>query len=197
MNSIATAASHLHRAVQVVALQLLVCGPLWGAEEQEDTYLTREQLKEYQFEQQPEQMEIEVNGLSVGQRFIMASQRRNLSELIYRQLGVAKLHGDLDDLKILQRLVDDQLIDKDDVKGWQAAGVVFGDLLAEQLDLHWVQIEDEFGVSKALQWKKTDNFVFPITMLSKRQQWGQPIDLRAIYAKVKSEVAQFREATIQ
>ena len=91
MNSNATAASHLHRAVQVVALQLLVCGPLWGAEEQEDTYLTREQLKEYQFEQQPEQMEIEVNGLSVGQRFIMASQRRNLSELIYRQLGVAKL----------------------------------------------------------------------------------------------------------
>jgi hypothetical protein len=196
MNSTATATSHLLKAVQVMVLLLLACGPLWGAEEQEDTYLTPEQLKEYQFERQPEPVEIEVNDLSVGQRFIMASQRRSLSDLVYRQLGVSKLSGSLDDLKILQRLVDGELIEKDDVKGWQAAGVVFGDLLAELLDLHWVQVEDEFGISKALQWKKTNNFVFPITMLSKRQQWNQPIDLRAIYANVEQEVAQFREPIV-
>jgi hypothetical protein len=196
MNSTATATSHLLKAVQVMVLLLLVCGPLWGAEEQEDTYLTPEQLKEYQFERQPEPVEIEVNDLSVGQRFIMASQRRSLSDLVYRQLGVSKLSGSLDDLKILQRLVDGELIEKDDVKGWQAAGVVLGDLLAEKLDLHLVQVEDEFGISKALQWKKTNNFVFPITMLSKRQQWNQPIDLRAIYANVENEVAQFREPIV-
>lgn len=193
MIPIVTAKNLLHRACLLIALQLLFCGSLWGEEQKEEIFLTPEQLKEYQFEKQPEQVEIEITDLSVGQRFIMASQRRNVLDLIYRQLGIVKLHGGLDDLKVLQRIVDKQLFRRDDMEGWQAVGVVFGDTLAQGLDLHWVQMEDEFGTSKALQWKKTNNFVFPITMLSKRQKWGQAIDLQALYTKIESDVSQFRE----
>jgi len=195
MISIATAGRPLLRVLLLIVLQMLFCGSLRGEEkeEEEETYLTEEQLKQYQFEQQVEPEKIEVRDLSVGQKFIMESQRRNVLDLIFRQLGIVKLSGNLDDLKILQSIVDKQLIKPDDLKEWQAVGVVFGDTLANLLDLHWVQIEDEYGASKALQWKETDNFVFPITMLSKRQQWQQTIDLMALYGKIESEVAQFRE----
>ena len=193
MISIAAVKRPMYRAIQLIVLQLLVCGPVWSEERQEETFLTPEQLEHYQFER-GEQEEIEVSGLSVGQQFIMASQRRSVMDLLNRQLGIAKLQGGLDDLKILQRIVDEQLIKQDDHQGWQSVGVVFGDLLADRLDLHWVQMEDESGTSKALQWRKSNNFVFPITMLSKRQQGGQPIDVAALYAKIKSEVSQFRQA---
>ena len=68
-----------------------------------------------------------------------------------------------------------------------------GDIIASQMDLHWVQVEDEFGVSKALQWKKQKSFVFPITMLSKRIGWDTPINVLAIYDKVVVDVAIFKE----
>jgi|TARA_B100000315_G_scaffold187081_1_gene176659 hypothetical protein len=190
MISVAPINRHLYSVVPLIAL--LLCGSPRAAEQPEDTFLTPQQLEEYQFEQ-GEQEEIEVSDLSLGQRFIMANQRRNVMDLISRQLGIVELRGGLDDLKVLQRIVDDQLISQEDSRGWQAVGVVFGDMLADRLDLHWVQVEDEVGVSKALQWKKTHNFVFPITMLSKRQQWGQPIDLGALYGKIRNEVSQFRE----
>lgn len=180
----------------MIALQLLFCTSLWG-EERQETFLTPEQLKHYQFEQPPAQQQIEVSDLSVGQQLIMASQRRSVMELIARQLGIVQLPGSLDDLKVLQRIVDEKLIRQDDHEGWQSVGVVFGDMLADRLNLHWVQMEDDVGTSKALQWKKTNNFVFPITMLSKRQQWGQPIDVRALYVKIENEVARFQKALTQ
>ena len=65
----------------------------------------------------------------------------------------------------LQVLIDRRAIRKADVETWQALGVVFGDVLVGVHGLK-VMYEDELGASKALQWRDTANFVFPVTKRS-------------------------------
>jgi len=154
--------------------------------------MTPEELENYQFEDQPERVEMTVEELSLGQRFLMSRHRGDVEDLISRHLGIMALRGTSADLPVLQQLVDKKVLKDDDVETWQAIGLVIGDLMADEFDLHWVSVEDEYGVSKALQWQDTMNFVFPITLLSKRIQFGQKIDIPEIYEKLRADIESFK-----
>lgn len=153
--------------------------------------LTPEELANYQFERDEDEVPVQVSDLSIGQKFVMDAQRRDVKDLITRRLGILRLKGDLSDLKTLQRIVDMRVLKKDHGRQWQSLGIAFGDILVNNFDLHWVVMEDEFGVSKALQWRDTKNFVFPITLFSKRVEFGQDIDMVAIYNKLSDDIANF------
>lgn len=56
-----------------------------------------------------------------------------------------------------------------------------GDLLAAELDLHWVVYEDAKGRSRALRLDETDNYLFPVTMISRRRQAGDETPVAEIY----------------
>ncbi len=154
--------------------------------------LTPEQLEKYQFENPAAKDNARISELSVGQVYTLNRQRRDLEALMVRQLGIMKFKGNPDDLKSLQLLVKNKVVKTSDIGTWQAMGVVFGDILANELDLHWVSYEDELGISKALRWRKTDNFLFPVTMFSKRVQFNEKIDAFALYDSVKADVAAFK-----
>jgi len=162
------------------------------AEEYEPPTMTPEELENYQFENQPDKVEMDVEELSLGQRVVLSRQRDGVTDLVSRHLGIMALRGNGDDLPVLQQLVDKRVVKDDEVEIWQAMGVVLGDLMAEEFDLHWVSVEDEYGVSKALQYQDTMNFVFPITLLSKRNQFGQKIDIAAIYEKLRADIDSFK-----
>ncbi|MCO4830753.1 MAG: DUF3806 domain-containing protein, partial [Gammaproteobacteria bacterium] len=106
--------------------------------------------------------------------------------------GVSRLKGKAADLDHFQALIQRKAIRFDDVTTWQALGVVFGDYIAEQHGLTWVVYEDELGVSKALRWQDTDNFVFPVTVFSKRIQFKETPEPRAIYADLSDVIKGFK-----
>jgi len=171
---------------------LLICAGTSLAEEYESPTISPQDLPNYQFENRPEEQQIKVEELSLGQQFSMSSQRGEVTDLVTRHLGITSLTGNMADMVMFQQLVDKQVIKLDDVKTWQALGITLGDLLANEFDLHWVAIEDEFGISRALQWKDTLNFVFPVTLLSKRVQFGEPIVLDDIVEKLRIEIEAFK-----
>ena len=92
--------------------------------------LTPEELERYQFE--IEESEVTVTDLSLGQRYVLSTQRREVADLAARRLGIIKLKGDKSDLSILQNIVEKKLIRQEDVRGWQGLGIVFGDVLAAE-----------------------------------------------------------------
>lgn len=154
--------------------------------------ITKEELTNYTFENKAEHKPPVIEDLTLGQQFILDSRRQEIKSLIAMKLVMPDLEDKPDILDILQRVVDEQLIPVSDVKNWQSLGIIFGDLLAEEMDMIWVSYTDELGESKALQWKKTMNFVFPITLFSKRNQFGTPVNMQQIYLKIKSQVAEFK-----
>lgn len=88
------------------------------------------------------------------------------------------------DLDTLQRLIDARGIATDDALTLQAMGVVFGDLLASELDMDWVVYLDRAGRSRALRYRDDDTFLFPVTMIERRYSAGAPVDLTELFNRL-------------
>ena len=71
---------------------------------------------------------------------------------------------------------------------------MLGDVLAEQLDLEWVIVDDKYGRTRALQFGSRDDVFFPVTMISKRYEANIQVDVDDLYRKVETEVERLRQA---
>ena len=116
----------------------------------------------------------------------MAQQRETIKGLAMMNLG-RQFNGDRKlDLELLQALLDKQLVRPDQVRELQAMGVIMGDLLAAELDMHWVLYEDNVGRSRALRYKESDVLLFPITMIARRGKGGDKTSVVEIYQKASN-----------
>jgi hypothetical protein len=132
--------------------------------------------------------------LSVLDRQYMLQQRARLDELARNHLGRGFSGERERDLDSLQRLLDRRLVGPDQTGELQAMGIVLGDLLAAELDLHWVVYEDEIGRTRALQDRRSGNYLFPVTMISRRVEVGNSESVRAIYDRARDTVKAHRNA---
>ncbi|HEY7884326.1 MAG TPA: DUF3806 domain-containing protein [Cellvibrionaceae bacterium] len=111
----------------------------------------------------------------------LSAQRARVDELTRTRLG-APIRGDKSDLDTLQRIIDRDLIDRDDALMQQALGVILGDLLAqEESELKWKIYEDSKGRSRALCVDASRECLFPITMLSRRMAVGLKPNVKTIF----------------
>ena len=116
---------------------------------------------------------------AIDQQF-MTEQRMRVEQLANR-LGRG-LTGVVDrDLDTLQRILDERMVPVEDTLTLQAMGVVFGDLLGERLDMDWVVYRDSKGRSRALRYRQIDVYLFPVTMISRRQEGGSERRLKPLF----------------
>jgi hypothetical protein len=71
-------------------------------------------------------------------------------------------------------------------------GVIMGDLLAAGLGMHWVIYEDAHGRSRALRYQESENYLFPVTMISRRQEAGSDTPVAEIYSTAYEIIAPLR-----
>ncbi|PLW83391.1 dihydrodipicolinate synthase [Kineobactrum sediminis] len=124
-----------------------------------------------------------ISELTPVDRQYMAAQRESVEDLARRHFGQGFTGARDHDLELLQRLLDQRLVRPTQTEKLQAMGVILGDVLADELDMHWVIYQDRAGRSRALRYKKTDNYLFPVTMISRRQEAGSDTPVTAIYQK--------------
>lgn len=152
--------------------------------------LTPTQLEQFNFEL--DYSDLEVSDLSLGQRYVLNQQRREMKDMIARHLGIIEFENNRESIRLLQQMVDRDVIPQNEVRDWQSLGIVFGDILAQEFGLKWVSYEDNLGVSKVLRWRATDNFIFPVTLFSKRVQYGDPVNVQQVFNKLEGEIEQFK-----
>lgn len=129
-----------------------------------------------------------ITGLTPVDVEFMAQQRERVDSLARSRLG-RQLNGRrADDLSTLQSLLDRGLVRADQTLELQAMGLVLGDLLAEDLGLHWVVYEDSYGRSRALRLEQSSNVLFPVTMISRRIEAGAEVSINAVYSKARNEM---------
>ena len=127
--------------------------------------------------------EVRIGELSYLDKQYMQQQRDSLEELSRRHLG-RQFNGNRDnDLELLQRLLDQGLVKNSQTEALQAMGIVMGDLLAQDLGLDWVVYEDKKGRSRALRYKQTDKFLFPVTMIARRREADNREPVEEIYQR--------------
>ena len=113
--------------------------------------------------------ELEITALSPLDLQYMDQQRELLQQLARSRLGRSFSGVHANDLALLQTLLDNNLVDGQQTRELQAMGVILGDLLAIDLNMHWVVYEDKLGRSRALRYGETEHYLFPVTMISRRR----------------------------
>jgi len=130
--------------------------------------------------------ERQIEPLTTIDKQFMAEQRARVEQLANR-LG-RNLTGNADrDIDTLQRIIDDRLIQADDTLTQQALGIVLGDLFSQRLDMDWVVYRDPKGRSRALRYRDTDIYLFPVTMISRRQAAGSLRPIKPLYDEAVRE----------
>ena len=135
--------------------------------------------------------EPKIEELSWISQSFMSEQRITVDEISRKNFGTP-IRGEKSDLQTLQRIVDKQLIDKDDKETLQALGVVLGDVFVKDVkELEWKTLEDHIGRSHVVCVKDTTNCLFPITMLSRRMEVGLKPKVNKIYNDALAEIKPF------
>lgn len=140
---------------------------------------------------QPE-AQVAVTDLSYVDKQYMQQQRDELDALARRHLGQHFTGSKEADLALLQSLLDRKLVKPDQTRQLQGMGIILGDLLASELGMHWVVYEDRAGRSRALRYRESDNYLFPVTMISRRREAGSNTPVKTIYQNAYDIIAPLR-----
>lgn len=93
------------------------------------------------------------------------------------------LYSTLDEkLRLLDTMLAERWIERHETVKLQCLGVSLGDALVQGAGLSWVMVEDEYGRDPALELRGTSILLFPLTMISKRVEKGEDVDVRSMYS---------------
>jgi hypothetical protein len=84
-------------------------------------------------------------------------------------------------LQLLDTIIRSDWIEPSETWKLQSLGVTLGDAVAQQTGLGWVAVEDHHGRDPALRYQNTSLVVFPLTMISKRIERGETVDVYELF----------------
>jgi hypothetical protein len=92
-------------------------------------------------------------------------------------------------LILLDGILKNKWIEPSETWKLQSLGVVFGHALAQKLGLRWQIVEDEYGRDPALILDNTTLRIFPLTMISKRIEQGEEVDVVDLFGTASGHIA--------
>jgi uncharacterized protein DUF3806 len=132
--------------------------------------------------------------LSETDRARLDQQRAIVLAAAKQRYGTPVLTRTAKDLPVLQHLIDDKVFSKMQTYELQSLGIAFGDVLASELPLRWVMVTDEYGTDPTLRFKDTTVQVNALTMISKRIEKGEEVDLRELLRRTQEQLTRFSES---
>jgi len=120
----------------------------------------------------------------------LEQQRAVVATAAKQRYGTPALTKTKADLSVLQRLLDDQAFAKTQTYELQSLGIAFGDVLASELPLHWMMVTDEYGTDPTLRFKDTTFQINALTMISKRVERGESVDVASLLVITRQQLAQ-------
>ncbi|MEO7722524.1 MAG: DUF3806 domain-containing protein [Pseudolysinimonas sp.] len=92
-------------------------------------------------------------------------------------------------LSVITALLNDG-IRPDETWKLQSLGVVLGDVMSRLMSLPWVVVDDEYGRDPALDFGGVGNLLFPLTMISKRVEAGETVDVYELVSTTAQAITQ-------
>ena len=91
-------------------------------------------------------------------------------------------------LRLLDTIVRSNWIEPSETVKLQCLGVTLGDAFVQELGMCWVSVEDEYGRDPAVQLPGTSIVLYPLTMISKRIEQGEEVDVYATFSVICAKV---------
>jgi hypothetical protein len=118
----------------------------------------------------------------VAQRAVIEKYLGNDSENLSKYKTAAGKLG------LLRALIEGNIFKPTQTYELQCMGIVLGDVFVQQLGLEWRAVEDEFGRDPCIKFPGTTVVLFPLTMISKRIERGEQVDVFNLFNGIAGEV---------
>jgi hypothetical protein len=84
-------------------------------------------------------------------------------------------------LRLLDTIPRNKWIAPDETLKLQCLGITFGDALAQKIGMTWIAVEGDDGRDPALALEGASIRIFPLTMISKRIEQGENVDVYELF----------------
>jgi hypothetical protein len=95
-------------------------------------------------------------------------------------------------LGLLRALLEKKVFAADQAYELQCMGVVLGDAFVQDKGFEWIMVEDEFGRDPAIALPGTSIILYPLTVISKRIERGEVVDVTELYNRIVADVDRLR-----
>lgn len=92
----------------------------------------------------------------------------------------------------IRALLDAGVFNRDQRYELQCLGIVLGDAFVQELRMEWIMVEDQYGRDPAVRMPGTSIILFPLTMISKRMERGEKVDVFEVFNGVAAHVEDLR-----
>lgn len=123
----------------------------------------------------------------------ISSAVATVGKMLQSRIEDARLAGTREDLRLLQRLQDEGALQEGREMELEAVGIVFGRVLAAELQLQWITVEWDGERVLALNYPNTTVMVFPDSMIAKRVDRGDQIDFEPLYHAIVGQINQWKD----
>lgn len=119
---------------------------------------------------------------------VMAQQREVIEKLLSPSDLETNYRTAPGKLGTLRAILAADVFKADQTFELQSMGVVLGDVFVLDMGFHWVIVEDAYGRDFGLQYPNSSIIIFPLTMISKRVERGETVDVFELYNGTASEI---------
>jgi len=95
-------------------------------------------------------------------------------------------------LRLLDTIVRSKWVERNETVKLQCLGITLGDAVVQEFAMRWVTVEDEYGRDPAVELPGTTILVFPLTMISKRIEQGEEVDIYDLFDGLCTKVREMK-----
>jgi len=136
-----------------------------------------------------------ISGLTGADVAALAQHRSLIESYLGNEESRRKFEEPVGKLGLLRALLENKVFSPEQTYELQSMGVVLGDVFAQDLGMEWIVVEDSFGRTLALRYPNTTIILYPITMISKRIEAGERVDVFDMYNSLAAEVDEILQDT--
>jgi hypothetical protein len=98
-------------------------------------------------------------------------------------------------LGLLRAILDARLFGPSHTYELQCMGVVFGDVFVQVCGWAWSIVQDELGRDPCIRVPRSTIVLYPLTIISKRIEHGEPVDVFALFDEVAADAERLAQAS--
>jgi hypothetical protein len=95
-------------------------------------------------------------------------------------------------LGLLRALLAQQVFKPTQTYELQCMGIVLGDTFVQEMGMEWITVEDEHGSDPAVRLPGTSVIIYPLTMISKRVERGESVDVFDLFNGIADQIDQVK-----
>lgn len=137
-----------------------------------------------------EQEESKISNMDKVDKIYLSHKRDLASDLAFSKLNKI-IRGDKRDISTIQAMLDEEVVSEANDEELLALGVLLGDVYVKEDQLEWKNYTDDLGKSRAVCLPRTEQCLFPITMISKRIKRGVKPNVNEMYTHGLSLIEEY------